>query len=80
MPIGNQNVYGTVITKKGKTRSVLQGTGVAEDNGFNTSFSAQPNPHFGVSIFYNRSLRQYDNTTGFSLTYTVRTPKPLVSK
>lgn len=80
MPIGNQNVYGTVKNKKGKNVSVLEGTGVAEDNGFNTSFSAQPNPHFGVSIFYNRSLRQYDNTTGFSLTYVIRTPKPLVSK
>lgn len=80
MPIGNQNVYGTVITKRGKTRTVLQGTGVAEDNGLNLTCSYLPSPHFGVSAFYNRSLRQYDNTTGFSFTYIVRSPKPLVAK
>lgn len=80
MPIGNQNVYGTVKNKKGKTVTVLQGTGVAEDNGFNASFAFQPNPHFGVSAFYNRSLRQYDNTTGFSLTYTLRAPKRIAAK
>lgn len=80
MPIGNQNVYGTVKNKKGKNVTVLEGTGVAEDNGFNSTFSIQPNPHFGVSVFYNRSLRQYDNTTGFSLTYTARTPKPAAAK
>jgi hypothetical protein len=80
MPLGNQNVYGTVKTKKGKTKTVLEGTGVAEDNGFNTTFSIQPNPHFGVTAFYNRSLRQYDNTTGFSLTYPMRAPKPLVAR
>jgi hypothetical protein len=72
MPIGNQNVYGTFKTKKGKTLTVLEGTGVAEDNGLNIACSYQPNPHFGVSAFYNRSLRQYDNTTGFSLTYITR--------
>jgi hypothetical protein len=76
MPIGNQNVYGTLKTKKGKTKTVLEGTGVAEDNGINAAFSCQPNSHFGFSVFYNRSFRQYDNTTGFSLTYTTRAPKP----
>ena len=80
MPIGNQKVYGTVKTKKGKTLTVLDGTGVAEDNGFNVSCSFQPSPHFALSAFYNRSLRQYDNTTGFSLTYVVRTPKSLLAK
>lgn len=80
MPIGNQKVYGTVKSKKGKTVNVLQGTGVAEDNGFNVSCSFQPSPHFGLSAFYNRSLRQYDNTTGFSLTYIARTPKSLLAK
>jgi hypothetical protein len=80
MPIGNQKVYGTVKTRKGKTVTVLEGTGVAEDNGFNVSCSFQPSPHFGLSAFYNRSLRQYDNTTGFSLTYIARTPKSLLAK
>jgi hypothetical protein len=80
LPIGNQDVYGTVKTKKGKTKSVLEGIGVAEDNGFNATFFAQPNPHFGLSAFYSRSLRQYDNTTGFTLAYTVRTPKPPVAR
>jgi hypothetical protein len=80
MPIGNQDVYGKVKNKKGKTVTVLEGTGVAEDNGFNASFSIQANPHFGISAFYNRSLRQYDNTTGFSLTYTMRAPQPLVAR
>jgi len=80
LPIGNQNVYGTIKTKKGKTKTTLEGTGVAEDNGFNATFSCQPNPHLGLTAFYNRSLRQYDNTTGFSLTYTVRAPKTATTK
>ena len=80
MPIGNQKVYGTVTTKRGKTVTILEGTGVAEDNGLNVSCSFQPSPHFGVSAFFNRSLRQYDNTTGFSLTYVARTPKSLLAK
>ena len=75
MPIGNQKVYGTVTTKKGKTVTVLQGTGVAEDNGFSTSFTFPLVPHLDASVFYNRSLRQYDNTTGFSFTYTARVPQ-----
>lgn len=80
MPIGNQNVYGSKKTAKGKTVSVLLGTGVAEDNGFNATFAAAPNPHFGFSIFYNRSLVQHDDTAGFSLTLTARAPHSLVAR
>ena len=81
LPIGNQNVYGRVKNKKGKTVTVLEGSGVAEDNGLNLALDAPINRHLGVSIFYNRSLRQYDNTTGFSLSYVLRgAPKDLTEK
>jgi hypothetical protein len=75
MPIGNQNVYGTITTKRGKTKTVLQGTGVAEDNGFNNTCSVPLTRHLEASVFYNRSLRQYENTAGFSFTYTARVPE-----
>ena len=80
LPLGNQNIYGTVVTKKGKTKTVLQGKGVAEDNGFDATVAMQPSPHIGVSAFFNRSFREFDNTTGFALTYTLRVPQPPISR
>ena len=75
LPTGNQKVYGVVKRKNGKTVTVLQGAGVAEDNGFNVSLDTAITAHLGVAAFYNRSLRQYDNTTGFTLNYILRAPK-----
>ena len=76
LPIGNQKVYGVVKRKNGKLATVLQGAGVAEDNGFNVALDTAIARHFGIAAFYNRSLRQYDNTTGFALNYILRAPKP----
>jgi hypothetical protein len=78
LPIGNQNVYGTV-TRKGKkgkitTRQVLEGTGAAEDNGFNTELDVPIGSHLRLSGSYNRSLRQAVDTTSVGLTWTMRAP------
>jgi hypothetical protein len=81
LPIGNQNVYGTVsrTNKKNKvtTRQVLEGTGVAEDNGFTSELDVPlgSNKHFRLTGEYDRSLIQHLDTTSIGLTWTLRTPK-----
>jgi len=56
--------------------SVETGTGPAEDNGFETSLDIPLNPHVVLSGFYDRSLRQHEDTAGFSFTFLLRVPKP----
>jgi hypothetical protein len=73
LPIGDQRVYGT-ITRKKKTVQVLEGTGVAEDNGFNVSLLIPAGRHLGVLGYYTRSLRQHSDSVGFSFTYFMRVP------
>jgi hypothetical protein len=73
LPIGDQRVYGT-ITRKKKTVQVLEGTGVAEDNGFNVSVLIPAGRHLGVLGYYTRSLRQHSDSVGFSFTYFMRVP------
>ena len=71
LPIGDQRVYGT-ITRRKKTIQVLEGTGVAEDNGFNVSLVIPLVRHLGVMGYYTRSLRQHADSVGFSFMYTMR--------
>lgn len=78
MPIGNQDVYGTVTKKvKGKnvTTEVLEGTGVAEDNGFEAVFQIPCGEHLALSGTYMRSLRQETDMAAIGLTWVLRTPK-----
>ena len=79
MPIGNQNVYGTVTTKnkKGKTvtKQVLQGTGPGEDNGFNAELDVPLSANFSLAGNYQRSLRQATDIAGIGITWVLRTPK-----
>ncbi|MDR3792072.1 MAG: hypothetical protein P4L03_01705 [Terracidiphilus sp.] len=83
MPIGNQNVYGTVSKKNKKgvivTKQVLQGTGVAEDNGFQAELDIPLNANLTLSGNYERSLRQGTDTAGITLTWVLRAPKKQVT-
>lgn len=79
LPVGNQNVYGTITkkNKKGKTvtKSILEGTGVAEDNGFNTELDLPLGHHFLLNGTYERSLVQGLDTVSAGITWTLRAPK-----
>lgn len=79
LPIGTQNIYGT-ITKKHKrgktvTTQVLDGTGVAEDNGFNTELDLPISHHLMLVGSYERSLIQGLDTASIGVIYTLRSPK-----
>lgn len=83
LPMGNQKVYGTVIVtgKNGKktTKQVLEGTGVAEDNGFNSALYLPCGPHFTLVGNYDRSLIQHIDTASMGFVWTLRVPKRTVS-
>lgn len=78
LPVGAQNVYGT-ITKKHKhktvTTQVLDGTGVAEDNGFNTELDLPVGHHVMLVGSYERSLIQGLDTASAGVVLTLRSPK-----
>jgi hypothetical protein len=79
LPIGNQDVYGTV-TKKGKngksrTVQVLEGTGVAEDNGVTAELDIPIGMHLTLGGDYQRSLIQGTDIADITLTYILRAPK-----
>ena len=79
LPIGNQNVYGTVTrkNKKGKTvtKQVLEGTGAAEDNGLTAEFDVPLGRFLTVNGSYARSLIQGLDTASFGITWMARAPK-----
>ncbi len=79
LPIGNQNVYGTVTRKRknGKTvtRQVLQGTGAAEDNGFTSEFDVPLGRYLMLNGSYDRSLIQGLDTASVGITWMLRAPK-----
>lgn len=79
LPVGNQDVYGSVTKKgkKGKTRTVevLEGTGVAEDNGFTTELDLPVGHHLMLAASYARSLIQGLDTVSAGITWTARSPK-----
>jgi hypothetical protein len=68
LPIGSQTVTSTQTVRKRTVTTVTGTTGLAEDNGFNTSLDIPLQGHVILSGFYNRSLRQHDDTVGFSFT------------
>jgi hypothetical protein len=61
--------------RSGKKKATAATTaGNAEDNGFNTSLDLPVSGHTTVSGFYNRSIRNDDDTAGFSLTLLLKPP------
>lgn len=71
LPLGDQNIYETTVVKKKPVTRVV-GTGLAEDNGFSTTLDIPISAHVTLSGFYNRSLRQTEDTAGFSFTWLMR--------
>jgi hypothetical protein len=76
LPIGANSVKSTTTKgKKGKLITTTTPESVGEDNGFTNSLDIPLNPHITLSGFYNRSLRNHDDTAGFSLTFLLRGAK-----
>ena len=79
LPLASENVYGTVTRKNKKgvlvTRQVLEGKGLAEDNGFLAELDIPLGTHFLLNGMYSRSLIQALDTAGVGLTWTLRSPK-----
>lgn len=73
LPLATDIVYSTTV--KGK-KKVTTGTNhdPGEDNGFLTSLDIPFTPHVTLSGFYDRSLRDHDDTAGFSFTFLLRAP------
>ena len=76
MPLEGANSYKTLRNLRNKLFTVQTGSAPAEDNGFETDLDVPINPHVTLSGIYNRSLRQHEDTVGFSLTVLLRVPKP----
>jgi len=75
MPLSTQTV--TNITNKGKkgTVKLVKSTSqeaIGEDNGFANTLEIPISSHFSLSGFYNRSLRNHEDTAGFSIAYLLR--------
>jgi len=75
MPLSTQTV--TTITNKGKKGAVklVKSTtqeSIGEDNGFSNTLDIPLTRHLSLAGFYNRSLRNHEDTAGFSLVYLLR--------
>ena len=71
LPIGDQKLYDTVTRGK-RTVTTVIGRGVAEDNGFISSLDIPLERHVTLTGFYNRSLREHNDTAGFAFTFLLR--------
>jgi len=75
MPLSSQTV--TTTTNKGKkgTVKLVKSTtqeSIGEDNGFANTLEIPLTRHVSLSGFYNRSLRNHEDTAGFSIAYLLR--------
>jgi hypothetical protein len=79
LPVGAQNVYGTITKRhghgKGVTTQVLQGAGVAEDNGFNAEVDLPVGHHILIDSSYEHSLIQGVDIASVGVIFTLRSPK-----
>jgi len=81
LPLSNATI--TTTTGKGKLGKQLTSTtqGSGEDNGFTNELDIPLNPHMTLTGFYNRSLRNHEDTAGFTLTFLLRgAPKAVTAK
>jgi hypothetical protein len=51
---------------------VLVGNGLSEDNGFTTALGVPVTAHLLFSGYYNRSLRQHQDTVSLGMTFVLR--------
>ncbi len=76
LPLENLNNYKKVLVGKRKIKkSVLGGSGPAEDNGLESELDIPLCPHFALSGTYSRDLRAKEDSVGFSIAYVLRIPK-----
>lgn len=80
LPFGSQTVY-TVVNPprgaappgpEGSPSNVITSSGASEDNGFTTSAGIPLTSHLTLSGYYNRSLRQHQDTVSVGMTYVLR--------
>jgi hypothetical protein len=78
-PIGDQKVYQLVPfgsdtsgSDSSQATEVLISRGLSEDNGLTASFGIPVTSHLLFSGYYNRSLRQHQDTVSFGMTFVVR--------
>jgi hypothetical protein len=73
LPIGANSLKSTTTKgKKGKQVTTTTPESIGEDNGFTNTLDIPLTAHTTLSGFYNRSLRNHDDTAGFSLTFLLR--------
>jgi hypothetical protein len=76
LPLTTQTVTSTTTNgKKGKQLKIITTNSqesVGEDNGFINTLDIPLTTHVTLSGFYNRSLRDHDDTAGFSITFFLR--------
>jgi len=73
LPLDNNLVYSTTGSGKKKVTTATN-TDPAEDNGFITSLDIPLSRHVTMSGFYSRSLRDHEDTGGFSFTFLLKAP------
>ena len=76
LPLAKNLVYSTTIRGKKKITTATN-TDPGEDNGFITSLDIPLSPHLTLSGFYNRSLRDHIDVSGFSFTFLLKPPPRL---
>ena len=76
LPIGTVAVTSTTTKgKKGKQITTVTQESAGEDNGFTNNLDIPITGHIVLSGFYYRSLRNHDDTAGFSITFLLRAPR-----
>jgi hypothetical protein len=73
LPLDKNLVYSTTGSGKKKVTTATN-TDPAEDNGFITALDIPLSRHITMSGFYSRSLRDREDTAGFSFTFLLRPP------
>lgn len=73
LPIGDQKIY-RPVREAGTWVQRAVGVSLAEDNGLDTILEIPVNRNVVVSGFYSRSLRLKYDTTGVSVTFSLRNP------
>jgi hypothetical protein len=78
LPVGSQKIYEPAPSPQpgGRTTEVLVSNGLSEDNGLTTAFGIPLSAHLLFNGYYNRSLRQHQDTVSLGMTVVLR-PLPL---
>jgi len=73
LPLNSSTIYSAARSgKKKATTATIAGN--AEDNGYTTALDIPLSGRITLSGFYNRSIRNDDDTSGFSLTFLLKPP------